>query len=206
MEYVTRAGIPISVGRVDRRLLDAIVLPEPQPPVRQVETWGGVTESVPVYTDPAYERAMQGWHSRLWRESLDVIALALSFTIPENNDLAALAAIGLARGTPADYLRLSICAADQIALVAAVYYQSTVTQRGIAEAAQRFNYTWRDKPLEAWTIGYSYGKRGALAVDYRAAVRSGMTWPQFCALPGPEQSTCVAFWMLEDRLNWLLQQ
>ena len=206
MRYTTRAGLVLDIGRIDRRLLDALAVPEPQPPTRPVETWGGLVEQVPVYADPSYRRAIQKWRTTVWRKKLKVISTALSFDLPANNDMAALQAIGLAQNTHADYLRLNVCAADQVSIVDEIYYQSTVTARGIAEAAERFNYTWRDKPLEAWAVGYSPGKRGILAVDYRASMRSGMTWPQFCELTGPEQSAIVAFWNLEDRLSWLVLQ
>jgi hypothetical protein len=173
--------------------------------MRNVETCGGVIEQVPVYDDPAYTRALRQWRINVWRDSLSVIAGGLNFDIPEHANLEALKQIGMGNATRADYLRFNVVSSDQEALVEAVYYLSTVTAQGIREAEARFGYTWRDKPLSAWTVGYSYGKRGALAVDYRAAMRSRLPWPEFCALTGPEQSEIVAFWNLEDRLNWLME-
>ena len=204
MEYITRDGLRIEVGRVNRRLLDAIAIPEPQPPLRDVETWGGLVERVPVYDDAGYKRQLQQWRTQTWRANLNVITPGLTFTIPDRAELDALQSIGLGTGTPADHLRFRVGAYDQERLVALIYYLSTVTVQGIREAEQRFAYKWRDKPLSAWTVGLSYGQRGPLAVDYRAAIRAGMSWAQFCALSGPEQSELVAFWSLEDRLNWLM--
>ena len=204
MDFITREGLRIKVGRVDRRLLDNIDVPEPAPPLKQVETWGGLVESLPVFDDPAYQRAMQRWRADVWRANLDVIVAALGFVIPKDSGLDALREIGMGNGTQADYLRFNVCAIEQTQLVELVYYNSTVTQRGIVEAEARFGYEWRDKPLSAWAVGYTPGKRGGLAVDYRAAFRSGLTWDEFCAQSGPDQSALVAFWMLEDRLGWLL--
>jgi hypothetical protein len=164
-----------------------------------------VVEEIPDYKNAEYQQALYNWRVQIWREQLRAIAAAITFSLTSEarQKLEALQAIGMGTGTDADFLRFCVCEADQAAIVEAVYYQSTVTQRGIAEAEERLNYTWRDKPLSIWTVGYTYGKRGALAVDMRAAFRSGLTWQQFCALSGQEQSLLVAFWSLEERLNWL---
>ncbi|MBU1743223.1 MAG: hypothetical protein KKC37_16940, partial [Proteobacteria bacterium] len=95
---------------------------------------------------------------------------------------------------------------DRAAIVDEILYQSTVTNRGIDEAVRRFAYEWRDKPLSTWSIPTSHGKRGKLAAEWNAAFRSGLTWAQFCGMPGSEQSAVVAFWALEDKLVYLLTQ
>jgi hypothetical protein len=167
-----------------------------------------VVEQVPVYDEPGYRTALRQWRGAIWRAQLDIIADGLTFTLSDavQAELAAVRAIGMrCDGTDRDYLRFCVGKADQIALVEAVYYASTVTPQGIAEAAQRLDYTWRGKPVTAWAVGYTHGKRGDLGVDMRAALRSHLTWAQFCALPGPEQSTLVAFWLLEERLSWLAE-
>jgi len=204
MQFVTRDGLHIEVGRVRRELLDNLNIPEPVPPLRDVETWGGVVEKVPVLDDLHYLRSLRLWRTRLWKDSFSIIAQALTYTVPEGIDLDGLREIGLGIGAPADYLRYGTCAIEQNQLIELVYYHSTVTQRGISEAEARFGYTWRDQPLSAWSVGYSHGKRGDIAVDFRAALRSGMAWAQFCELTGQKQSEYVAFWNLEDRLVWLL--
>jgi hypothetical protein len=171
-----------------------------------VETWGGVKEEVPDFKDASYKRRLHDYRVRLWRERVGVISAGLTFTLPTTtqSQLEAIRAIGLGGGTDADYLRLMIAEYDQARVVEMLFYLSTVTVRGIDEAVERLEYTWRGKPVTAWSIGYTPGKRGALGVDMRTAVRSGLTWNQFCDLSGPEQSQHVAFWMLEDRLGWLV--
>ena len=205
MEYITRDGLVVVVGRVNRRLLDRIDIPTPAPPTKKVETWGDVLEDVPVLNDAQYLRRLQAWRVKVWRENIKVISQALTYTVPQS-DIDALRAIGIsadASDTIA-YLQNHIRADDQDNITDLVYYHSTVTARGVLEAEERFNYTWRDKPLSAWGYSYTFGRRGQLGVDYRAAIRSGLTWMQFCDLTGPEQSELVAFWMLEDKLTWLL--
>ena len=207
VRYTTRDGITLEVGRVERRLLDAVALPPPTPPTRAVEAWGGIVEHVRNYDDPGYRRTLHRWRVTIWRAQLHILAAALTFTLPESSRVAldALRAIGMGDGTDADYLRFCVCEADQDALVELVLYHSTVTTRGVDEAAQRLGYTWRDKPVLTWAVGYTHGQRGQLGVDMRAAVRSHLSWLEFCDLPGPEQSALVAFWMLEERLNWLAE-
>jgi len=207
MEYVTRDGVRIEVGRVLRRFLDAIHIPAPVPPSRVVETWGGLAEDVPDYQDAGYQAQLFEYRLAMWRAHLDIIVDVVNFQLPEAQceRLAALQAIGVGDGTPKSYLRYGLAQDDQNAIVALVLYQSTVTQRGIDEAAARFAYKWRGKPLLTWYVPSSHGERGQLALEWRAAIRSGLTWAQFCTLPGPEQSQHVAFWLLEDKLAYLLQ-
>jgi hypothetical protein len=209
MEYVTRDGVRLEVGRVDRRELDAIYIPVPVPPSRVVETWGGVKEEIPDRDDPDYRIKLFDYHLRLGRELLDALALGLTII---DTDLAreridALEqVIGKQDDLATGLLRYGISDAERVQVVELLLYQSTVTQRGIDEAAERFGYKWRGKPLTTWHIPGSHGERGKLAVEWRAANRSGIPWTQFCDLPGPEQSQHVAFWMLEDKLMYLLQQ
>lgn len=209
MHYVTRDGLHIDVGRVRRELLDNLNIAEPVPPLRDVETWGGVIEKVPVLDDARYLAELFDYRLRLWREQLDIIATGL--TLPDSPQIAAQLAelaevIGPVRTDKAGFLRYCLNDGDRAAIVAEVLYQSTVTQRGIDEAVARFGYKWRGQKLETWHVPVSYGERGKLAVEWKAAIRSLMTWAQFCDLTGPEQSAHVAFWMLEDKLNYLLAQ
>jgi len=207
MVYTTAQGLRIEVGRVARERLDALVTPPPAPPLRTVTIWGGLTEQLPDTNAPEYQRQLYAHKLRQWRATVSAIAPALEFALPTPTDLAALQVLGLPAANPhTAYLLYHVAATDLHALIGAVYYQSTVTVQGITEAATRFGYTWRGKPLLDWAVGYAHGQRGALANDYRAAWRSRLTWAQFCALPGPAQSEIVAFWLLEDRLAWLMER
>ena len=50
------------------------------------------------------------------------------------------------------------------------------------------------------------GRQGRLFVDRKAAQFGGYKWPEFCELPGPEQSAQVAFYLINARLEWLASQ
>jgi len=205
MEHVTSNGVRVKVGRVPRQLLDNINLPEPAPPTRAVETWGGIAERVPVFDDPDYRRQLSDWRLGLFAQHWNIISAAIEVDAANTAEATALQAAGFGQGRAVDALHYTLAGQDQVAIIAKVFYQSTVTERAILEAEARFAYTWRGKPLSAWSMRYAPGERGQLAVHWRAAFRSRMTWTQFCVLSGQEQSANVAFWSLEDRMNYLLQ-
>ena len=207
MHYTTRGGWGLELARVDRRALDALVTPAPAPPLRAVETWGGVIEQVPLYDDSAYQARLFAHRLELYHGQLAIIAGGLVLPAAQLAEAEGLRAVLPRRpqSAAAISLRYLLDDHDRAAVIAEVLYLSLVTERGIKEAVARLGYTWRGKPLDPWGVGVSHGSRGQLAVDFRAAVRSGLTWGAFCDLPGPEQSMHVAYWSLEDRLNYLLQ-
>jgi len=204
MELVTQTGATIKIGRVERRALDALDVPRPQPPLRIVETWGEITEQVPVLDDVDYQQRLGDWRQRIFLEQWQLIVPALEISGIDMAEAVALHAAGIGDGSPSDALHYTLTYAEQKHIIAAVYYQSTVTARGIIEAEARFGYTWHGQPLSSWSVGYTPGARGQLAADWRAAFRSQLSWSEFCAIPGPEQSAHVAFWALEDRLAYLV--
>jgi hypothetical protein len=209
MRYITRAGIVLEIRRIDRRLLDALAVPEPQPPTRPVETWGGLVEQVPVYADPSYRAAMLEYQLRYARDLMNILATGIT-VLDEDRARGRLQAleevVGKQDNLALGFLRYGTTDIERAEIVELILYQSTVTQKAIDEASARFGYKWRGKPLIMWRIPMSHGERGKLGVEWKAANRSGLTWAQFCDLSGPEQSQHVAFWMLEDKLAYLLQQ
>jgi len=208
MRYTTRAGVRLEVGRVDRRRLDEIYIPEPVPPTRTTESWGGVKEEIPDLNAPGYRVQLLDYHLRLARELLDVLAAGvtvLDVDVAQQKVAALETVVGKQPDLNSGFLRYGVTDAERAEIVELVLYQSTVTQRGMEEATARFAYKWRGKALQTWYIPLSHGERGRLAVEWRAAQRSGLTWSQFCDMSGQEQSQHVAFWMLEDRLSYLLQ-
>ena len=173
MRYTTSSGVVVTVGRVQRGALDNIFIPEPVPPTRRVPIFSAPGaqefEEVPVWDDGDYRRRLSDWQSRLFVEQWDAIAPALHI---ENeaayiHEAQALQAAGLGAGMALDWLHYNASEYDQRALVDLVMYHSTVTERGIQEAEARFNYTWRGKPLSAWSVRYTPGQRSALAVDFK---------------------------------------
>jgi len=207
MQYTTRGGWSAELSRIDRRDLDALVVAAPSPPLRTVESWGGVVEQLPIYDDPKYQAQLLAHKINLQHSQTLIIAGGLQLPAAKRLEAETLRKIVPSRDLTVEAvaLRYLLQDDDRNAIIAHILYLSTVTDRGIKEAITRFNYSWRDKPLDTFGVGMSHGRRGQLAVDFRAAVRSGLTWSQFCDLPGYEQSMHVAYWLLEDRLNYLLQ-
>ena len=206
MEYITRDGVSIQVGRVNRNDLDNIAIQEPAPPMRSVETWGGIFEDVPIWDDPDYQRALFAYNVKLFGAQLLVIAQGLTFTLNEKAQrrVDALKAIKPHQTEKILYLRYCLEDDTRARLLEGVLYLSTVTQRGIDEAVRRLNYTWRGTALQAWATGTIKASRGKLGVEMQAAIRSHIAWPDFCKLSGPDQSLYVAFWLLEEKLNYLI--
>lgn len=206
MRIPTAGGWAVTVARVDRRRLDDLIKPAPQPPTRTVTSWGGVAEEVPVYDDPAYQRALFAYRRDYHRARLALIAEGLSYPAAQQARIDALVAVFRNQDPRLLCLQYVLGNNDRQKVVQGILYLSTVTQRGINEAVAKLDYTWRGRPLLEWGTGGAPGRRGQLAVDFRAATRSGLTWGEFCDLPGPEQSMHVAYWTLEDHLGYLLQK
>ena len=83
---------------------------------------------------------------------------------------------------------------------------STVTQRGIDEAAAGFAVSFMEKPVLVWKVGGSAAQQSALYEHWIAAQQLRYTWDDFCNLPGPEQSQCVAFVRIQSRLKYLISK
>lgn len=214
-EYVTRLGTKLEIGRVPRRQIDDFTLkyPPPEPPTREVEAFGGIAEEMPVLDDPAYLAQLLAYYVKLVDERIDLIAPAVEIAGPRSDALLAeledLRALSLVEDDdwPAQ-LRFSVLADDKDlgAVVELVFYNSTVTERGIAEASRAMAVTWMGQPLEGWKTPGTPGRYGQLFEARRAARHSEYTWEGFCGLTGPEQSAAVAFYRLSAKLDWLMSQ
>lgn len=210
MIYTTEAGTRLEIGRVPRQDIDNLLArhPLPEPPTRQVTVWGGVTENEPVWDDPTYQAELTGYWLRFGREQLAVVAPAVTVVSGEQADLRELEEAGITSRDPASQLRASVltATADLQAVIELVFYQSTVTQRGIDEATAAFRVLWLDKPVLAWKVPGAPAEYAPLYRDHQAARSGGYSWERFCQLPGPEQSAEVAFYLIENRLHWLMSK
>ena len=207
--YTTQAGIRLAIGRIPRQSIDQFLAdhPQPEPPTKTVMAWGDVEEHVPVWDDPEYRMEMQAYYLQIGREQFDLITPALTI-LPGREpdaDLVEMQAAGIAGSSPADTLRYGVLVedGDVTAVVAEVFYRSTVTQRGIDEAAAGYAATWMDKPVLASKLPELPAEYAQSYRDRVAARFCGYTWNGFCDLAGPEQSACVAFYLIEQRLGWL---
>lgn len=212
MEYVTRAGLRLEVGRIPRQDIDRFIAarPLPEPPTQTVKVFGDAEEDVPVLDDPGYQRELMHYYVQFGHDQVDLIAGAVQIADEEPlAELEELRELGLAEGDGhADLLRHIVLGNDNDlgAVVGLVMYQSTVTERGITEAARAFNVTFAGQDVMSWGVPGSQGRYGALFEARKAARFSGYSWGEFAGLAGPEQSAAVAFYRLNARLEWLMSQ
>lgn len=210
MIYRTATGYMLEVGRVDRRRLDRFVAenPAPEPPVRQVTAFGGVVEEVPVLDDPSYQLELYRYYVKAGHAEREILAEAITVDREDDamRDLGDLHEIGLApditRAAMLEYVVL-VNDDDMARVIDEIIYQSTVTERGIQEAAEAYGAMWGTHPVLAYKPKPSRGSYRPLFEHRRAAIASGYKWDEFCALSGAEQSEVVAYYRIDTYLTAL---
>lgn len=207
--YTTETGVELRVGRIPRQSIDRFIAahPPPEPPTVEVETWAGDTEEVLDHDAPEYRQAMTAYYAATGYAQLELIAGAVEIVDASAPELADLQSLGIATDK-ASFLRhvLVQSGADLEAVTEAVFYNSTVTPRGIMEAAELFGVTWRGKQVNPFAGAKSSGKANGAFNHRQAAELSGYNWTEFCQMDGQEQSEIVCFRLLSARLNILQQR
>lgn len=215
MRHTTREGTVIEVGRISRQEIDCFIMkhPLPEPPTREVAAFGDTVEELPVWDAPEYQRQLFDYYLTMGYDQAGLIVGAVEVVEPEPDVILAeageLQRLGLGEvGSKADLLRWIVLAdpEDMGAVVEDIFYQSTVTERGIAEARALFDVRWSGQPIEAWHVPGTPGRYSGLFEARLAARFAGVFWPAFCELPGPEQSAHVCFFRLANRLEWLMMK
>lgn len=209
MLYVTHDGTRLEIGRIHRSHIDNFIArnPAPEPPTRKVEVWGGVEEAVPVWDDPEYQAELQRHYLRLGREQLELIRPAITvLDTVALEEVEELQEAGIVEASGIGRLLYGALAydADLTAVVEEVFYQSTVTRRGIDEATAAYGATWFDEPVVAWKVPELPAEYSQIYQDRQAARFNGYLWEHFCELPGGRQSEAVAFFLIQNRLDWLI--
>jgi len=198
------------LGSVDRRLIDRLRLghEEPSPPTRTVMAWGDVEEEIPIYDDPTYQAQMIEYHLWLAEEEIGILIDAVTILDADAIDWSELGELGeLGLVIPNEKIGLLLYLindSDKAGIIEQIFYHSTVTTRGIAEAERAYNITWYDQSVYAWRIPGTPGRVGDLFEARQAARFSHLSWDEFCDLSGPEQSAVWVFRRLSRRLEWLL--
>lgn len=213
--YTTNTGVQLEIGRIPRVFIDQLLVnyPEPEAPTRTEEIWGGFSEEVPDLDDPDYRFRLQIWYANIVNEQMAVILPAIrvigGLDTVDLSELEQLQQAGiLPEGETADLLQYEILKSNQdaTAVTELVFYHSTVTQRGIDEAAQAYKVTWFDQPVLAWKSPELPAKYTNLYRDRQSAQMAGYTWEQFCNMQGPDQSAIVAYHLINGRLEWLISK
>lgn len=208
MRYRTRGGFDLEIGRLERQRIDRFILtnPPPEPPTVTLEAWGGIEEEVPDKDDPGYRKALNDWYCQFALEEAELVAKVVEITSgPVDEEREALESIGFDVSPGAFLGHILSDPADMSEVVELCFYQSTVTERGIKEAAIAFDVTWAGKPVLDYVLPSAPGSQGFIFEAQMAAWKSGYKWGEFCDLPGPEQSRVVAFHRIRRRFEWLRQ-
>lgn len=215
IQYVTKAGVCLDVGRVDRRLLDDLPLDfeRPNPPTREVEIWDGTTEKIPVTNDPDYLDALSEYYLLISSGQFHIIETAVTVTSPETAHIPAdsyedelLRQVGLQ--SEMDGLgRILSDREDATAVIELIFYNSTVTYQGIEEAAKKFNVTWESLPILSYKIkpGFPVDATQYYS-DRKAAYHFGFKWNEFCNLQGWEQSEYAALYAIDNALEHMVNK
>lgn len=213
MRYITSRAVILQIGAIERRAIDAFVQNHcpPKPPTKTVTVFGG-TEEVDDFGDEDYQRSLFAYYIGLFVDQFDLLEPAIEIEGEWWNDerFTELREAGAISTTlppirqKHEYLQFVALSEDDMqAIVEEVFYQSTVTQRGIDEAESLFNVTWFDKSVYAWAVKSTPGKFSQIFEDRNAAMMAHYKWREFCELPGPEQSAIVAHHRLKLRLEHL---
>jgi len=208
MLYTTRSGVRLEIGRIPRRLIDEFALahPAPEPPLKQVEAevFGDIKEEAPDPTDPEYLLEMQRYYLEVGYAQIDLIIDGVTI-LDEVGTPDELEFLGL-DGDKGELLRSLILdnPEDIKAVVAGVFYESTVTQQGIEEAVKLFGVSWYSNPVDPNKGPRTPAMYLSHFGDRKAARDAGYKWSEFIELSGPEQSAIVAFHRLDNRLAWLM--
>lgn len=211
MDITTSYGVRLKVGRIPRKELDAFILAHPLPkaPVKKVTIWGGEDE-IEDTNDPDYRREVLAYHLKLAHEQMPFLAQAIDIVTDWENDpryIELTETEACQAQDKADYLRFVAMNEDDLEnVVDEIFYQSTVTERGVDEASRIFNVTWYGQPIEAWRLPSTPGKLGRFFEDREAARFVYLSWDEFCLLSGAEQSAAVAHRRLSMRLDYLMSQ
>jgi hypothetical protein len=208
VEYVTKGGIRLEVGRIPRQEIDRFIAarPPPEPPTKAVTVFGDVEEDVPVLDDAEYLAALSNYYIELGcdKAALIVEAVEVLGDVDFAADLEELRSAGLVQGDGrVDLLRYVVLGntSDLEQVVALVFYNSTVTVQGIQEAAQAFNLMWNGQPVSPFLLSKGNALAASAFNDRLAARWANYNWEEFSALSGPEQSATVAFYRLNMRLS-----
>lgn len=210
--YTTKNGVRLEIGRIPRQAIDRFVVahPMPEPPMRKQAAFGGIEEDVPILDDPGFQRAMMDYYVEMGHDQVDLIAEAVEIVgdiemlLVEAGELREAGIVE----DEADLLRYIVLGNtnDLAAVVGEVFYQSTVTERGIDEAKETFGVTWAGQGVETWHVAGTPGRYKQMFQDRLAAKFDGYNWTEFCELSGPQQSGVVAFYRLNNRLEALMAQ
>lgn len=213
VEYVTNDGSKLRVGRVDRRLLDDLELPmkRPEPPTREVVVWDGSTEHVKITDDQKYLDQLALYYMELRKHQFGVVETAVEIMETpqihaDADEQEALRAIGVVGELSALERVLGKATNRESAreIIELIFFNSTVTERGIERANNKIGAKWEGLPVSSYRLKPQFPINvSQYYIDRVAASHYGFKWNEFCDLWGYEQAEYVALYLTENALEYM---
>jgi hypothetical protein len=174
----------------------------PEPPLIEVETWVDA-EEVPNYDAPEYKEALDKYYVAFGIAQIELINDAVRI-ISSTSDIDDLRKLGLVQSEISLLPFITRNQAELQGIVEEVFYNSTVTLRGIYEATKLFGVKWRGRLINPLAVPPTGAIANCIYGDWMAARWGGYRWDAFCELSGPRQSEIVALYKIDNRLNILM--
>jgi len=175
----------------------------PEPPLKTVEVWGDISENVPDYDAPEYLDALQSYYAEFGFAEIELVSGAVSI-VSGTDDIEDLQRMGVLDTNASPLPFITQDKAELQSIVEAVFYNSTVTPQGIAEAAEMFGVRWQGGLINPLIIPPTGATANGIYGDWIAARWGGYRWDEFCELAGPRQSEIVALYRIDNRLQMLM--
>ena len=217
IEYQTGTGFQLEIGSIRRRTIDDFELanPQPKPPVKSaadmgVAVFGDVDEWIEDWSDQGYTDTLDEYYLSVFNGHIGLVAPAVRVVRGLNvaEELRALTAVEIlpkpgTAGYRQEFLRNVVLTStvDALLVTQTVFYLSTVTPRGIIEALDRFGLRLDRQPVNLFDGKRSRWRANSCFTHRQAARGGGYTWEAFCDLSGPQQSECLVFHLLDNRIR-----
>jgi hypothetical protein len=181
-----------------------------------VEVWALPDEMLPDRDNPAYIVTFLNWQAEFSQGMFSLLSEAMALSVDDatraRREFAELQRQELAAGGYTEWASVLMSTAlgsdaDFGAACELVQYNSTVTLRGIVEAAKAYNVRLRGKKVPVAVLGDG-GKATANGEynDRMVAQWAGYKWAEFCELTGPEQSAEVALYRISQRIERMMSK
>lgn len=207
--YKTKNGVTLILGQVDRQDVLRLLSENkpPKPPTRKAIIFGGGTEDVEILDDPDYLKAKARYDAEIYQKQFDIIYKGIEYDYSmHNDDIEALYHVGVPRGVrESDILHYVVLTNTKDAnyVCNAVIYNSVVTQQAINEAYNELSVKWLNSYVQSMNMQMSPASTSMEFECMRAARYCYVPWDRFCKMTGPEQSKIVAYYRLDNKLEWL---
>lgn len=216
-------GTCLRLGRVPRSVIDRFTAehPEPEAPLKRadelgVEIWALPDEMLPDNKDAGFVAARIRWQGEFSRGMFSLLSEAIhpaqEDSVRARREFKELRREGLTAQGYTEHANILISTilgdkADLDAVCELIQYNSTVTLRGLVEAAKAYNVRYMGKKVPVAVLGGSHKATANSEYNDRLTAQwAGYKWGDFCTMSGPEQSAEVALYRISQRLERLMSK